>query len=156
MPTGLIVFVCTGNICRSPMAEYLLRAHPDLSLGWDVCSAGLAAIFGVPASHEAVAVMREKGIDLSSHSSRPLSNELVKVASLVVVMTRDHKRRMDALYPDAVDKTRLLKSFDRHARDEDLCDPIGMSYDVYRGVRKEIEKALPELVAYLTNKVKKA
>ena len=153
MSGGLIVFVCTGNVCRSPMAEYLLRAHPDLDAGWDVCSAGLAAAFGIPASREAVDVMREKRIDLSLHSSRPLSGELVNAASLVVVMTEDHRNMMEIFYPHAMDKVKLLKSFDDNARGGDLRDPIGMSHDVYRGVRKEIEKALPGLVAYLENGV---
>ncbi|NQU40625.1 MAG: low molecular weight protein arginine phosphatase [Lentisphaerae bacterium] len=153
MSGGLIVFVCTGNVCRSPMAEYLLRAYPGLDAGWDVCSAGLAATFGVPASHEAVDVMREKEIDISLHSSRPFGAELVKAASIVVVMTRDHMNMMELFYPDAVHKVRLIKSFDPQARGEDLRDPIGMSHDVYRGIRNEIERALPGLVASLENGV---
>ncbi|MDP6629880.1 MAG: low molecular weight protein arginine phosphatase [Kiritimatiellia bacterium] len=154
MAGGLIVFVCTGNVCRSPMAEYLLRAHPELGAGWDVCSAGLAAVFGVPASHEAVGVMREKGIDIRAHCSRPLSAELVAAAELVVVMTADHSRMMDLLYPEAMDKVRLLKSFDEGAKRLDLRDPIGMSHDVYRGIRKEIEQALPGLLACLEDRTK--
>ena len=151
MAGGLIVFVCTGNVCRSPMAEYLLRAHPELGPGWDVCSAGLAAVFGIPASREAVDVMREKGINITAHSSRPLSNELVAAAELVVVMTADHKRMMDLLYPEAMDKVRLVKSFDPDATGKDLRDPIGMSHDVYRAIRNEIEQALPGLLAHLEN-----
>lgn len=151
MANGLIVFVCTGNVCRSPMAEYLLRAHSELESGWDVCSAGLAAGFGIPASREAVDVMREKEIDLSAHSSRPLSAELVSAAALIVVMTQDHMRLMESLYPDAMEKVRLLKSFDSKASRMDLRDPIGMTHDVYRATRNEIEQALPELIAYLHN-----
>ncbi len=151
MAGGLIVFVCTGNVCRSPMAEYLLRAHQELGPGWDVCSAGLAAAFGIPASREAVDVMREKGINITAHSSRPLSTELVAAAALVVVMTEDHKRMMDLLYPEATDKVHLLKSFDERSVGTDLRDPIGMSHDVYRGIRKEIEQALPGLIAQLEN-----
>jgi protein-tyrosine-phosphatase len=133
------------------MAEYLLRDHPALGPGWDVCSAGLAAAFGIPASREAVDVMREKGINITAHSSRPLSNELVAAAELVVVMTADHQRMMGLLYPEAMDKVRLLKSFDTQATGTDLRDPIGMSHDVYRGIRKEIEQALPGLIAQLEN-----
>ncbi len=149
MAGGLIVFVCTGNVCRSPMAEYLLRAHSGLDRGWDVCSAGLAAGFGIPASREAVDVMREKGIDITAHSSRPLSGDLVAAAALVVVMTRDHQRMMDMLHPEATGKVRLLKSFDPDAERSDLRDPIGMSHDVYRAIRNEIEQALPGLIAHL-------
>ncbi len=151
MAGGLIVFVCTGNVCRSPMAEYLLRAHPGLGSGWEVCSAGLAAAFGIPASREAVDVMREKGINITAHSSRPLSNELVAAAELVVVMTEDHKRMMELLDPEAMAKVRLLKCFDKEATSTDLRDPIGMSHDVYRRVRNEIEQALPGLLAQLEN-----
>ncbi len=152
MAGGVVVFVCTGNVCRSPMAEYLLRAHPELGPGWEVCSAGLAAAFGVPASREAVDVMREKQIDITAHSSRPLSTELVAAAELVVVMTTDHSRMMDLLYPEAMEKVRLLKSFDEKAAATDLRDPIGMSHDVYRGIRNEIERALPGLMAHLRNR----
>jgi protein-tyrosine phosphatase len=133
------------------MAEYLLRAYPGLGGRWDVCSAGLAAAFGIPASREAVAVMREKGIDLSLHSSRPMSAELARAATAVVVMTGEHRQLMERLYPEFMDKVWLLKSFDPDARGIDLRDPIGMSHDVYRGIRKEIEQALPGLVARLEN-----
>ena len=88
-------------------------------------------------------------IDLALHSSRPLSGELVDAAAVVVVMTRDHHRMMEMLYPEAMHKVRMLKSFERHGRGGDLRDPIGMSHDVYRGIRNEIEAALPGVVAHL-------
>ena len=84
-----------------------------------------------------------------------MSSVLLMAAALVVVITGDHRRLMERLYPDAMDKVRLLKSFDHHARGDDLRDPIGMSCDVYRGIRNDIEQALPGLVAHLKNGIDK-
>ncbi|MFU8779888.1 MAG: low molecular weight protein arginine phosphatase [Kiritimatiellia bacterium] len=145
-----LVFVCTGNICRSPMAEYLFRdliraSHPD----WRIFSAGVAASYGVPASRHAVQVVAEKGVDLSPHRSQPLIPVMASTACLFVVMTTGHMAYLRDMYPATADKTHLLLSFKSRTQETDLLDPIGLSLDVYRYVRDEIADALVGLAAFL-------
>ncbi len=144
-----VLFVCTGNICRSPMAEYLMRRRlPDMKgEPWSVCSAGLAASYGMPASQEAVAAMRELGVDMSGHRSQPVGTGLVEDAALVVAMTAAHRQQIVQLFPGARPKTFLLKSF-APAPGGDVMDPIGHHRPVYRAIRDEIESAMPELTEF--------
>ena len=110
MPQQLIIFVCTGNICRSPMAEYLLRERLGPKTPWQVQSAGVVAPLGVAASHAAVVVLDELGIDLTPHTSQPLTTELVDAASVVVVMSASHLQQVRVIYANVYEKTFLLKS----------------------------------------------
>ncbi|MGQ9660763.1 MAG: L-threonylcarbamoyladenylate synthase [Kiritimatiellia bacterium] len=147
----LIVFVCTGNVCRSPMAEYLFRTKMGNDSEWDATSAGILAGTGLPPSEAAVTVMSEIGIDLSSHRSRPFTHELANAAELIVVMTSSQREQIRALFPDAGGKVRLLKSFGT-ASEGDIDDPIGLPVEVYRAVRNEINASLDTLVADLRTK----
>jgi protein arginine phosphatase len=122
-----VLFVCIGNICRSPFAEAVAR-----SKGLDVESAGLAAYEGAEPTDDAIAVARELGYDLSSHQARPLSEEMLERADVVVGMTAEH---VSALGGSA----RLLG-------DVDLDDPIGRGRDVYRRVYTQIEADVRRLL----------
>ena len=86
-----ILIVCVGNICRSPMAEALLR-HELREQGIEVESAGLGALVGEPASEHSVALMEERGIDISSHRGQQLTPELVAGTDLILVMESRHQR----------------------------------------------------------------
>jgi L-threonylcarbamoyladenylate synthase len=148
-PRPLILFVCTGNICRSPMAEYLLRRWLGPASPWDVQSAGLAAGAGMAASEGAVTAPREKGIDLSPPRSQPLSRALVDAARVIVVMTRSQQSAVRRVHPEAADRVFLLKSFGYASRNDDLVDPLGSPVEAYRAARDQIDAVLPDLAIHL-------
>ncbi len=145
----LLLMVCTGNVCRSPMAEYLLRHWLGPDTAWEVRSAGVSAMEGEPASEAAVVALAERGIDASGHRSRMLDQGWVDAADLIVVMTDAHRRIVEGRFPATRGKVFLLKSFGPAGRDEDIDDPIGMPLDVYRDVCAEMDAVMPDLVLHL-------
>jgi len=131
------------------MAEYLLRSRLSLNSGWKVSSAGLSAGNGIPASRPAVQVMKEFGVNISSHRSRPLDGTEAKAADIIVVMTKGQEQEVKNRHPEASSNVYLLKSFMPGGRTDDLIDPIGLSEDVYRSVRDEIDVALSGLLPFM-------
>lgn len=144
-----ILFVCTGNTCRSPMAEFLFRHRLGLDGAWQAHSAGVMAMPGCPASKEAHQVLDELGIDASEHCSRPVTRELVDEATLIAAMTQGHRAELLAQYPEAADKVRLLAEFGTGAHVEEIADPVGQSVAVYRYTRDQIDRALADLILYI-------
>ncbi len=147
--TRHLLFVCTGDICRSPMAEYILRHRLPPKPGWIVTSAGVAAPPNQPPSIEGVEALRELKIDLTPHRSRPLDAELVDSADMIVVMTGAHSREIERRFPGTRDKVHLLTSFGTSATSDNIPDPIGGSVAVYRKVRDEIDSAITDLILYM-------
>ncbi|MFM7739746.1 MAG: L-threonylcarbamoyladenylate synthase [Planctomycetota bacterium] len=142
-----ILLVCTGNTCRSPMAEGLLRKrladtlNCDLnelnSVGITVTSAGVAAMPGARASNQAVETMRDYSIDLGGHSSQPVTERLVQNADLILTMTEGHRQALLAQFPAAVNRTYTV------ARGTgDISDPIGLPVDFYRRCAAQIDENL--------------
>lgn len=148
-----LLFVCTGNTCRSAMAEGLCRCHlakklkcrvDDLEqMGYSIVSAGIADIQGMPASTGALAVCAGKGIDIRSHRSRVLSASLVKDSDLIFVMEQAHREAVLGLHPQAVDRCMLLDP------DREILDPIGQPLDVFHRCAQQIQVALEKRVGEL-------
>lgn len=106
-----ILFVCTGNTCRSPMAEGMLRKLADSrGLALEVRSAGVAAVEGMPISRHAEAVLRDQKIE-GNFTSKPLSPELADWADLILTLTLSHKQYALRQYPHAADKIYTLKEY---------------------------------------------
>lgn len=146
-----ILFVCTGNICRSPMAEGLFR-HAVAGRGdYRVVSAGLGAIDGQPPSTHAVEAMHELGIDISQQRSRMLTGSLVREADYIFGMTHNHVDSVMLLYPQMAEKVFLLREFDETLDpfEKDISDPIGGSYEVYTNCRDQIEQGIASILRYL-------
>lgn len=138
-----IIFICTGNTCRSPMAEGLFRAHGgEEKTGLTAASAGLFTQDGMPASQNAVAAAAELGADITAHRSRMLTPELARDARYLVCMTGAHYDRLCELFPDCADKVFTLLP-------EDISDPFGGDLETYRRAAAEIDKGVRSIIERL-------
>jgi glycine hydroxymethyltransferase len=146
-----ILFVCTGNVCRSPMAEGLFRHATKERGDYRVLSAGVGAVEGQAPSAYAIRALRELGIDISRQRSRMLTSELVQQADYIFGMTHSHVDSIALLYPHAAEKTFLLREFDDtlDSFEKDISDPIGGSYDVYVACRDQIEQGLASMLSFI-------
>ncbi len=134
-PTRLL-FVCTGNICRSPMGEFLARSYAE-ERGWDVevRSASVMGLDGNRAHVNAVKVLNEIGIDLTPHRASPLTAELLDWADWVLVMELSHSRAARDMAPSRGDRILLLGSF---CGKLEIADPLGGWKRRFRKSREEI------------------
>ncbi len=143
-----ILLVCTGNTCRSVMAQGIMQEILQ-EMGADsklirVSSAGVAAYPGEKASKEALLVMEEIGIDMSRHYARPLAESLVGEADLIIAMTRGQKKIITSVFLATEDKVMTLKEL--AGEEGDIEDPVGRSQDFYYWTAQEIERLLGEVV----------
>ena len=145
-----ILFVCTGNTCRSPMAEALMKHYlrermkrADIT----VLSAGVSAQRGERASGQAVSTLAEERIDLNSFRSQPVTEGLLSNCTHVITMTRDHKRLLNLFFPEYESKIRVLGEFTRSGGD--VPDPIGQGTSSYKHCRDIIKSALAQILTFV-------
>jgi glycine hydroxymethyltransferase len=146
-----VLFVCTGNICRSPIAEGLFRRLTGNRKDIEVASAGVHAVRGQPPSLYAVEVCAEEGTNISDLRSQPLTGALVDQATHIFAMTGAHLETIQTLFPQSAEKTFLLREFEEPGTTvwRDVPDPIGLGREVYEDCARIIKNALPSVLAFV-------
>ncbi|GAV22196.1 low molecular weight protein arginine phosphatase [Carboxydothermus pertinax] len=146
-----ILFVCTGNTCRSPMAQYLFnKIAAEKGLAHEALSVGLYALDGDPATEQAVQALQEEGIDLSSHKATRLFEGITREADLILTMSRGHKEALLQLFPDLGNKVYTLKEY--VGEEGDVADPFGGDIEVYRQTALELKQLILKLIAKIEAK----
>jgi len=137
-----ILFVCTGNTCRSPMAEALLRHHGNEL--YQVQSAGVFAMSGEPASQNAILALKNKGIE-TNHSSQQVNKELLEWSSNVLSMTSSHKQMLVSKFPQYKEKIFTFYEY-LNGQSKDISDPYGGSLSIYENTLNELEGLVKQIV----------
>jgi glycine hydroxymethyltransferase len=146
-----VLFVCTGNICRSPIAEGLFCRLIGNRKDIEVASAGVHAVRGQPPSLYAVQVCEDNGVDISNLRSQPLTAGLVDRATHIFAMTGAHLETIHLLFPQGAEKSYLLREFEEPGTTvwRDVPDPIGLGREVYEVCARTIKNALPSVLAFV-------
>ena len=136
-----ILFVCTANVCRSPMAMAIFRKLvQDDREEWEVASAGTWAIEGLPVTSKALLVLQSKGLDISDHRSQPVTGELIDRFDLILTMEKNHKEALAIEFPQKAKRIFLLSEMIGLVYD--VPDPIGKSLTDFQSTHNEIEQTL--------------
>lgn len=147
-----ILFICLGNLCRSPMAEYLLRDRLGNTGNTDikVSSAGFLDQTGALSPEEIHTVMKEAGIDISDHRSSPISKELITESDLIIVMEKRQREDLVCWHPDEASRIFLLSQFGKQNTEGiDVADPMGQTLSFYKSCFNEIETLVEGLTEHI-------
>lgn len=143
-----ILFVCSGNTCRSPMAEGFCKQILTGDSKYRILSAGTSATPGEHATQEAIIALRNQGIDISQHRSRLLTEDLIRDSRFIFVMVERHRQKVLELCSEADEKCFLL------AEDSDIADPFEQGQDVYNECAAQILKAVQARVSQILSGAK--
>lgn len=150
-----VLFVCSGNTCRSPIAEGLLKVKlpPHLQTEVKVASCGTLGLENQPATPNAVTVAREKGANIANHFSQGIAEKLIASSNIIFCMAEEHRRYILHHFPTYRDNVFLLRDFGAKEKldDPDIFDPIGSSIGVYRECCRIIDIELNRILPYLVD-----
>ena len=152
-----IVIVCTGNTCRSPMAEAILKdilvKRGERIEEFNITSAGISTIDGLDASKHSISALKEMNIDLKEHKSQLLTLDLIEKADLILTMTKSHKHIILNSVPQFSNKVFTLKEFADEG-EIDILDPYGGSLEIYKVTAKDIQNTTNKIIDKILQKKK--
>ncbi|WOO40993.1 low molecular weight protein arginine phosphatase [Rubellicoccus peritrichatus] len=150
---NLITIVCTANICRSPMAEVLMRhalqAEEEPLKSLEVASAGVSAYSGEPASVNSVRAVKSVGLDLSHHSSQSISRSMIERSFAIFGMTQSHRMTIEMQYGEKLPNLFLLRELMPEGSSIEIPDPFGQNLSAYEACRDSMVEAVPSILAWL-------
>ncbi len=144
-----IMFICTGNICRSAMAEGMAKKMTEGMKNIQIYSCGIYAQTGDLATYNAIQAMKEYDVDISGHRATNIREAKLENMDIILCATTEHKESVLLLYPNLKEKVFTIKEYakiDKNGLDMDIKDPWGYDENVYRKCAKEIESCLEKIV----------
>ena len=149
---GIILFVCTGNTCRSVMAQALFRKLKDKfapDLNYQADSAGIRAIEGFPPTEETIICMAKQGLDIRAHKAKSIDNKIIKKSSLILTMTQQQQISLKKQFPLSINKIFLFRPFclrNKRTKNQDIEDPYGKSVLFYENICRQLEDDINKLI----------
>jgi protein-tyrosine phosphatase len=155
---NFITFLCTANVCRSPMAqrllEHALRAEPEPLRSLQVASAGISAYGGDPVSPNSQRVLQSVGLDLSDHVSRRLTQELLDESFAIFCMTSTHRLLVETQFQVTTPHLYLMREFLAEGVEKEIHDPYGLDLESYLACRDAMVEAIPSILVFLRREFK--
>jgi len=149
---GIILFVCTGNTCRSVMAQALFQKLKDefaSDMNYQADSAGIRAIEGLPPTEETIICMAKQGLDIRAHKAKSIDNKTIKQSSLILTMTQQQHIFLKKQFPLSINKIFLFRPFclrNKHIKNQDIEDPYGKSVFFYENICRQLEDDVNKLI----------
>lgn len=148
-----VMFVCTGNICRSAMADGILKkVVAEKKLDIEVYSSGIYAEDGDYATYNAIYAAKYYEVDISNHRATNIKNSKIKEMDIILCATKSHKEAVIYMYPNLEKKVYTMKEYagiDNNGQDMDIKDPWGYDIEIYNNCIKEIQQCIQEIIKKL-------